>query len=218
MVDSAARRGERSTWFHFDMSLLAALLDRWQLETHTFHLPVGEMTLILEDISMLLGLPCAGSAIAAMDVPPTWRDELLGRFAEVHRVDGASSYRTFSSTHGPTKAWLQQFSAEYLRANADDAIVARHLEAYLLWLFNWILFCTSQGNSVPKHLLPYARAIVETLNEVPQYSWGSAVLAATYRGLCTGCCKGFNNNDVDRPTMGSLWCPRKGIWVGVQMK
>ncbi|XP_022680949.1 uncharacterized protein LOC111256730 [Setaria italica] len=30
--------------------------------------------------------------------------------------------------------------------------------------------------------------------------------------------EGFNDDDVDRPTMGSLWCLRKGIWVGVQTK
>ena len=72
-----------------------------------------------------------------------------------------------------------------MRNDADDATIARHLEAYLLWLFGWIMLCTSRGNSVPKHLLPYARAIAEApLDDVPQYSWGSAVLAATYRGLC----------------------------------
>nr|XP_034580881.1 protein MAIN-LIKE 2-like [Setaria viridis] len=77
-----------------------------------------------------------------------------------------------------------------MREDADEATVARHLEAYLLWLFGWTLFCTSQGNSVPKHLVPYARAIAEApLAEVPQYSWGSAVLATTYGGLCTSCVK-----------------------------
>ena len=102
---------------------------------------------------------------------------------------------------------------------------------------------------MPKHLLPYARAIAEApLDEVPQYSWGSAVLATTYRGLCTGCCKvisaepiflgcplllqlwsyerfpivrpridmspypeGLNENDINRPMMGSLWFLRK-VW------
>ncbi|XP_072148532.1 protein MAIN-LIKE 2-like [Setaria viridis] len=134
-----------------------------------------------------------------------------------------------------------------MREDTEDNTVARHLEAYLLWLFGWTLFYTSQGNSVPKHLLRYARPIAEApLDEVPQFSWGSAVLAAMYRGLCTGCVKvtstepiflgcllllqlwayerfligqprvdmspypgGFDEDDVDRPTMGSLWCLRR---------
>jgi hypothetical protein len=80
--------------------------------------------------------------------------------------------------------------ADYLRADADEATVARHLEAYLLWLFGWVLFCSSHGTSAPKTLIPYARAIAEApLEDVPQFSWGSAVLAATYRGLCAGCFK-----------------------------
>ncbi|CAO2146032.1 unnamed protein product [Urochloa humidicola] len=41
MMDAELRPGEKATRFHFDMSLLAALLDRWRPETHTFHLPIG---------------------------------------------------------------------------------------------------------------------------------------------------------------------------------
>jgi hypothetical protein len=41
-------RVERLTRFNFDAPLMAAFMDRWRLETHTFYLPVGEMTLSLE--------------------------------------------------------------------------------------------------------------------------------------------------------------------------
>ena len=70
MVDAAAWPGEKSTRFHFDMSLLETLPDRWWPEMHTFYLPVGEMAPTLEDISLLLGLRCAGRAVAAVDLPP----------------------------------------------------------------------------------------------------------------------------------------------------
>ena len=39
----------------------SALVDRWRPETHKFHLPVGEMTSTLQDVSMLLGLPFVGA-------------------------------------------------------------------------------------------------------------------------------------------------------------
>ena len=52
--------------------------------------------------------------------------------------------------------------------DADDATVARHLEAYILWLFGWIMFCSSQGDSCPKQLVPVARAIADApLDMVP---------------------------------------------------
>ena len=77
-----------------------------------------------------------------------------------------------------------------MRDDADNATVARHLEAYILWLFGWIMFCSSQGDSCPKQLIPVARAIANArLDDIPQFSWASAVLAATYRGLCTGVTK-----------------------------
>ena len=37
-----------------DRSLLTALVDRWRPETHTFHLPCGEMTPTLQDVAYLL--------------------------------------------------------------------------------------------------------------------------------------------------------------------
>jgi hypothetical protein len=43
-----------------DDLLLSALVDRWCLEIHSFHLPCGEMTVSLQDTSMILGLPLEG--------------------------------------------------------------------------------------------------------------------------------------------------------------
>ena len=88
-----------------DRSLLAALLDRCRPETHTFHLPVGEMTPTLQDVSFLMGLPCAGTAVAAMDSEEGWREDLLERFAPVQRNNLVPPYRSFptSEKHGPTK-------------------------------------------------------------------------------------------------------------------
>lgn len=37
--------------------LISALVEHWQPETNSFHLPVGEMTVTLQDVSFLWGLP-----------------------------------------------------------------------------------------------------------------------------------------------------------------
>ena len=41
--------------------LLSLFFERWHHETSSFHLPVGEVTIILDDISSLLHLPVVGN-------------------------------------------------------------------------------------------------------------------------------------------------------------
>ena len=71
---------DKAACFQFDMSLLAALLDHWRPETHTFHLTVGEMTPTLQDVAMLLGLPWAGLAVGTQDVPVMVSNASIDRF------------------------------------------------------------------------------------------------------------------------------------------
>jgi hypothetical protein len=48
-----------------------------------------------------------------------------------------------------------------------------------------VLFCESVGDSVSRYLIPWAQKITDApLDQMPQISWGCAVLAAIYRGLC----------------------------------
>jgi hypothetical protein len=86
--------------------------------------------------------------------------------------------------------------------DADDQTSNRFLEVYLLWLFGWVLFCESAGDFVSRCMIPWAQRIADAhVEQIPQISWGSAVLAATYWGLCSA---------VTRPTSREatlLGCP-----------
>ncbi|KAH1228932.1 Protein MAIN-LIKE 2 [Glycine max] len=44
-----------------DPGLISAFVERWHRETSTFHLPVGELTITLYDVSSLLHLPISGA-------------------------------------------------------------------------------------------------------------------------------------------------------------
>ena len=46
-----------------DRALITALVERWRSETHTFHLTVGEATITLQDVAVILGLPIEGQAV-----------------------------------------------------------------------------------------------------------------------------------------------------------
>ena len=71
-VDDEEQHVERSAQFPYDRSLLSSLVDRWRSETHTFHLPFGEMMVTLQDVAMLTGLPIAGAAIGPCVPPARW--------------------------------------------------------------------------------------------------------------------------------------------------
>ena len=86
-----------------DRSLLMALLDRWRLETHTFHLPCGEMTPTLQDVAYLLGLPIVGEAVGPRVVAGSWKDDLEARFALVQRVEEAGPINPHTRAAGPSK-------------------------------------------------------------------------------------------------------------------
>ncbi|XP_052479594.1 protein MAIN-LIKE 2-like [Gossypium raimondii] len=46
-----------------DPTLISALVERWRLETHTFHLLYGKCTITLEDVALQLSLPVDGPVL-----------------------------------------------------------------------------------------------------------------------------------------------------------
>jgi hypothetical protein len=106
----AILRKDRMTRFQHDFSLLSTLLDHWRSETHTFHFTVSEMTVTLQDTSLLMGLPFEGEPLRAADISTNWRTEFLAWFANVPLNDRVPAlYQEFANAHGPTLTWLQQF-------------------------------------------------------------------------------------------------------------
>uniref|UniRef100_A0A0E0Q0E8 Aminotransferase-like plant mobile domain-containing protein n=1 Tax=Oryza rufipogon TaxID=4529 RepID=A0A0E0Q0E8_ORYRU len=55
-----------------DKYLISALVERWRPKTNSFHLPIGEMTITLQDISCLWGLPISGKLIVGQS-DGNWR-------------------------------------------------------------------------------------------------------------------------------------------------
>jgi hypothetical protein len=204
---TSCRPLEYRSRFGFDYQLVSALLDWWRLETHSFHFLCREMAVTLEDVALLFRLPCPG------DPPESWGNDILAEFAEVVRRSDAPEVPDFTNSHGPTCAWLRKYSVRIsifffivlvfnlslnfeifqalsMRDNTDEQTSNRHLEAYLLWLIVYVMFCGSQGNVVLRFLIPHVRRIANAIvQEMPQINWGAAVLAATYRGLCVVCTK-----------------------------
>ncbi|XP_066162179.1 protein MAIN-LIKE 1-like [Oryza sativa Japonica Group] len=152
LVEPSSARPER---IHIDAALLSALMDRWRPETHTFHLTVGEMVPTLQDVSYLLGLPIAGAAVGPTMVHAGWADDLLASFGGVLPV----ALEDLTDGHGPRKSWLNQFRQDVFPDDQEEWIVQRHLVAYQLWLFGWVMFTGTHADSVDKHFIHYAEQI-----------------------------------------------------------
>jgi hypothetical protein len=77
-------------FIQLDLALISAFVERWCPETHTFHLPLGEMTITLQDMEVMLGLPVDGRPVVRSTVLK-WPDlcgELLGVIPPLDKLDG----------------------------------------------------------------------------------------------------------------------------------
>jgi hypothetical protein len=154
-----------------DAHLCSALVERWRPETHTFHLPSGECTITLEDVSMLLHLKINGQAVTGStsnDVLPNYA-HWLGCGVEDMHLDGNTIHLK----------WLRERIATIPEIPTDEELHI-YFRLYLLHFIGSFLMPESSSSRVSVRYLPLLRD-PET---VKQYSWGSACLAALYKGLC----------------------------------
>ena len=71
VIDCVRRAGfwehSRLKGVRLDHPMLIALFERWRSETSTFHLRVGEVTVVLQDVVVLLRLHIDGPVIRGTD-------------------------------------------------------------------------------------------------------------------------------------------------------
>ncbi|GMP63753.1 hypothetical protein CsSME_00025321 [Camellia sinensis var. sinensis] len=57
--------------------VVSSFIKRWQLETNTFHLTIGEMTITLDDVATILGFPIVGKSISVRKLSEKWAIALV---------------------------------------------------------------------------------------------------------------------------------------------
>ena len=90
----------------------------------------------------------------------------------------------------------------------NEAQITRSLKAYIMWLLGKIMFTENHVTTISKLYIPIAREIAEatTEDDITERSWGSAVLAATYRGMCNACqLHGGRSGLLGCPLLLQLW-------------
>ena len=136
-----------------------------------FHVPIGEMTITLQDVVIILGLRIDGPAITrtcVFDVA-----ELYGELLSVTPPSDAPKGSAISIR------WLcDQLSTP--APDVDEVTLKWSARGFILALMGSFLFMDKKGVHVHLCFLPLPRDLIHTTT----YSWGGAVLAHTYLELC----------------------------------
>ncbi|KAL5165905.1 Protein MAIN-LIKE 1 [Glycine soja] len=157
-----------------DPGLISAFVERWHSETSTFHLPVGELTITLDDVSSLLHLPITGALhnfyALSMEEAIFLLTELLEVSAEEARVETALTRGAYVRL-----GWVRDIYG--MRCQARQWIVAAR--AYLLHLVGCTLFANKSATYVHVVHLDAFR----DLGQSGGYAWGVATLVHMYDQL-----------------------------------
>ncbi|XP_028557082.1 serine/threonine-protein phosphatase 7 long form homolog [Dendrobium catenatum] len=185
-------------FIRLDHNLIQALVERWCPLTNTFHLTIGEMTITLQDVQILLGLRIDGPAVVGPNVVgqgriwPTWPnccDEILGthprRETVYHDPNDEQDVATFrmGSSQIESMLPLRWLRWTFYRESYDDLapeIFLRHVRAYILFMIGCFLISDTSRSHVSLQWLP----LLADVDSFSRMSIGGAVLAHLYRELC----------------------------------
>ncbi|KAK9996471.1 hypothetical protein SO802_021157 [Lithocarpus litseifolius] len=142
-------------------ALITKLVERWRSETHSFHLPHGEMTITLQDMEGNLCL------------------DLLGH-RPLAKEPGANDNTTVLCGARLKTSWLESQFSDPLPADAIDLQVQRYARYYILQLLGGMLFMDKSSEWISVMYLQFLNPI----SNCKKYSWGSAALYWLYRHLC----------------------------------
>jgi len=81
-----------------DQGLLSSFVERWHWETFSFHLPVGEVTITLDDVSSLLHMPVVGNLHAFQ---PLHVDDAVQMLVDLLMVSAEAARAETGQCRGP---------------------------------------------------------------------------------------------------------------------
>ncbi|KAI8559850.1 hypothetical protein RHMOL_Rhmol04G0207300 [Rhododendron molle] len=162
------------TYLYCNKVLVSAFVERWHPETNSSHFGFGEMTITLEDVLYLVGLPVEGLAVHA---EVHCKEDCV---ALVHRCLGVTVAEASDavSCGGVELHWLKNTFMN-VGDDATDERVDYCARAFLLYLLGTTLFVDKTGIRVNVSYL----ALLSDLGQVRMYAWGVGALGFLYRQL-----------------------------------
>ncbi|XP_052735564.1 protein MAINTENANCE OF MERISTEMS-like [Vigna angularis] len=154
--------------------LLLGFIERWHFETSSFHLPIGEMSITLDDVSTLLHLPVMGQMC---DLEELEFEKARTTLVQLLGVDGGIAGAEMEDACGPKVRlnWLREIYVQRCESQHWD-YAAR---AYLLHLVGCTIFANKSASSIRVSYLLLFRDV----HACGRYAWGVAALAYLYEQL-----------------------------------
>ncbi|KAE8787246.1 serine/threonine-protein phosphatase 7 [Hordeum vulgare] len=108
---------------NLNAAAVTTLIDRWRPETHSFHLRTREMTVTLQDVSMITALPIKGKPLCMSTYSEGWRQQmeaLIGMSPQEPEVeDGGKKDRVLA---GAPFTWIAA-NFSHCPKDADDEVI-----------------------------------------------------------------------------------------------
>lgn len=158
-----------------DKVLVSAFVERWHPETNTFHLPFGEMTITLDDVANILGIPVGGAPVATLVEDNITCEYLLTAYLGVSGDQASEQLMDFGGEYVRLE-WLRTCFSDVTDADSEHEIQCA-ARAYLLYLLGCTLFVDKTGTRVQ---VQYLR-LLTNLDTVSHYAWGAGCLAWLFR-------------------------------------
>ncbi|XP_012858101.1 PREDICTED: serine/threonine-protein phosphatase 7 long form homolog [Erythranthe guttata] len=149
--------------------LIEAFIERWQPDTNTFHMPFGEMTITLHDVHYIMGLRVSGHR-PYTDMQKSLVIESGSRIFDLDILKIESWWHN----GGPRLEDLQELYGDHSSASSECKV-----RAYIIYLLGSTLFVNKSGARVKPDFCP----LIEDIEQIREYSWGSGTLANLYRQL-----------------------------------
>ena len=142
-----------------DHCLISALVERWRPGTHTFHLPHGEMSITLQDVEVIFGLPIDGEVLVGPTIvedgdwsqvcgellgftPPNDNKTLVGQKIMISRLVEAIAAPL---PHDATELYAHLMFLHFMR-NLHDPPQYSWGSGCLAWLYRELCRASKKGH------------------------------------------------------------------------
>ncbi|XP_016194990.1 protein MAIN-LIKE 2-like [Arachis ipaensis] len=124
---------ENTEFKNVHKALVNALIERWHPDTHTFHLPIGECAVTLEDVAIILGLPTDSLPVTGMTMSifEVLEAECLHQF-------GVAPHKSNCRGSCIKLTWLRDLK-ENLQLN-DENSIQRYVKCHIMLLIETIVW------------------------------------------------------------------------------
>jgi len=191
-VDASGLRSLLLTGYdNITHELVCVMVERWHEETSSFHLPVGEMTITLDDVACLLGIPVARWLIQGDDLDHDTGVELMVThllFPVEDAVEQASNnscaFVTYTALKERYKHLLNRCNhlmGKDLSEEEEELSRIRLacVKTFLLLLLGYTIFVGKNSKTINLMWM----LVIRDLTEIGMWSWGGMGLAFLYEQL-----------------------------------